>query len=716
MTNATDEQRTIALATSPTAQRPPLPSTGPRFPVPRPPRRRGVGLSLRYKLFGAILLLVVLLIGAVLVAVQLRATSVVRRSVDAAMKSTGTIYGALQEEATKKIEGAALQLADDPATKAALGTGDHQTLLDFLVSKKKEAVEADYLMALDARGVLLARTDHPAAVGVDLGSKSPLFSRPLQGNPASGVSSKGGRLDLVVSVPILEGARVAGVLVVAMELSTGFAARVKDVASAEATFLGWTDEGPVVVASTLSKEKAAGLARALAARHDLTDPSLVDGKVVGPAELALGEDPNIVIAVPLVSASGDRLGLFVATRSLELELANFRQIRDTIVAVGFGAILLSLLLSLFLAWQITRPIQALVEATEQVQDGRLDVQIPEAPNDEIGLLTESFAKMLVDLRQKAEMEAYLESMTIRANGTTLSTRPIGDATMTAIPDGTAPQSTTSAPGALFAGRYEILEVLGSGAMGMVYRARDRELEEEVAIKTIRSEALAADPNVVERFKQEIRLARKITNKHVLRTYDFGEGEGVRFITMEYMRGVTLKDLLEQKKALPLGPGLRIARQVCDGLAAAHEVGVIHRDIKPQNMLVNQKGELKLMDFGISRLAGSSTGMTQEGVVIGTPDYMSPEQAEGRPLDHRTDIYSVGVVLWELFCGRLPFQADSALAMVLKQVREEPLAPRKVNPDLPVKLDRIILRAMAKDPSRRYQSISELEEELRGVAG
>ena len=213
-------------------------------------------------------------------------------------------------------------------------------------------------------------------------------------------------------------------------------------------------------------------------------------------------------------------------------------------------------------------------------------------------------------------------------------------------------------GQTFAGRYDIQGVLGRGGMGVVYRAHDRDLDDAVAIKTLRSEALSADPSLLDRFKQEIRLARRITHPNILRTHDLGETGGLRYLSMEFVKGLTLKQLVEAGDILPTPVGLRIAKQICAGLAAAHEVGVIHRDIKPQNIIIEATGGLKIMDFGIARLK-EERGMTAEGTVVGTPDYMSPEQARGQQLDFRSDIYSTGVVLYEVFTGTHPLRGRDA---------------------------------------------------------
>jgi serine/threonine-protein kinase len=250
-------------------------------------------------------------------------------------------------------------------------------------------------------------------------------------------------------------------------------------------------------------------------------------------------------------------------------------------------------------------------------------------------------------------------------------------------------------------------------MGVVYRALDRDLDDLVAIKTLRSDAVSADPTLLDRFKQEIKLARRITHPNILRTHDLGEANGLRYLSMEYVKGITLKHLVESDEVLPTPVALRIAKQMCAGLAAAHEAGVIHRDIKPQNILIEPSGGLKIMDFGIARLT-EDRGMTATGTVIGTPDYMSPEQARGLPLDFRSDIYSTGVVLYELFTGTLPFEGDSPLAVVLKHVQEKPPSPQTRNPRIDPKVATIILRCMQKDPVERYPSINELYEALTRV--
>ena len=269
------------------------------------------------------------------------------------------------------------------------------------------------------------------------------------------------------------------------------------------------------------------------------------------------------------------------------------------------------------------------------------------------------------------------------------------------------------PGQSLGVRYDIKALLGAGGMGMVYRAVDCELQEVVAIKTLKPELIAADTTALERFKSEIRLARKISHRNVVRTHDLGEARGRYFITMEFVEGTTLKDLVRARGRLPVQVMLPIAKQLCRALEVAHEAGVIHRDIKPQNMVVEGDGTLKVMDFGIARLASRTPqqGLTEAGMVIGTPDYMSPEQLLGDELDVRADIYSAGVVMYECLTGKLPFEAPSPMVLIARVLEETPPAPHTLQSDIPVGISGLVMRAMSRDRDARPATAKAMHDAL-----
>ena len=284
---------------------------------------------------------------------------------------------------------------------------------------------------------------------------------------------------------------------------------------------------------------------------------------------------------------------------------------------------------------------------------------------------------------------------------------------------TAEYAATIDPGNLttgsrFADRYEIITVVGRGGMGTVYRAKDLELGQEVAIKTLRPEFLV-DDTILERFKSEIRLTYRITHKNVVRTHYFGEWSGAYYLTMEFVEGVTLRQLMDTRGHLGVPSTLAIGVQLAESLAVAHEQGVIHRDIKPQNLLLDAEGVLKVMDFGIARLTERTSGLTEVGLVVGTPAYMSPEQLLADQLDARSDLYSTGLVLFECLTGRLPFEAKSTVSLIGKILSQQPPTAVSLNPEVPAPLSSLISRLIARAPEDRVQSAQELAKQLSGMA-
>ncbi len=264
-------------------------------------------------------------------------------------------------------------------------------------------------------------------------------------------------------------------------------------------------------------------------------------------------------------------------------------------------------------------------------------------------------------------------------------------------------------GVLFGGRYEILGVLGQGGMGAVYKARDRELDRLIALKVIRPE-LATDPAILQRFKQELILSRNVTHKNVVRIFDLGEAEGIRFISMEYVDGEDLRTLLRRQGKFSPQEAIAVVEQVCRALDAAHAEGVIHRDLKPQNIMRDQNGRIVVMDFGLARSLGES-GMTQTGAIVGTIEYMSPEQALGSTLDQRSDIFSVGLIFFELLTGKAPYQADTAIASLMKRTREDAQSASDVDASVPKSLSAIVSRCLEREPVNRYHSAVELLQQL-----
>jgi len=267
-------------------------------------------------------------------------------------------------------------------------------------------------------------------------------------------------------------------------------------------------------------------------------------------------------------------------------------------------------------------------------------------------------------------------------------------------------------GSTFAERYQIIEELGKGGMGRVYRVLDKKLKEEIALKLIKPE-IASDKKTVERFSNELKIARKIGHKNVARMFDLNEEQGTHYITMEYVRGEDLKKLIRKMGPFSAGQAIPIAKQICEGLGEAHRLGVVHRDLKPQNVMVDEGGNARIMDFGIARSL-ESKGITGAGVMVGTPEYMSPEQVEGKEAGQSSDIYSLGVILYEMVTGRVPFEGDTPFTIGVKHKSEMPKAPKDLNAQIPEDLCSVIMRCLEKDKEKRYQSSGEVRSEMENI--
>jgi serine/threonine-protein kinase len=263
---------------------------------------------------------------------------------------------------------------------------------------------------------------------------------------------------------------------------------------------------------------------------------------------------------------------------------------------------------------------------------------------------------------------------------------------------------------VFNGRYEIVRPIARGGMADVFLARDQLLDRPVALKVLFPE-LSVDRSFVERFRREAQAAANLAHPNVVSVYDFGEEDGVSFIVMEFVDGRTLTSLLRSEGPLPADRAATVGADVAAALAFAHRNGVVHRDVKPGNVLIDTSGHVKVTDFGIARAANTEENLTQAGAVMGTATYFSPEQAQGHPVDGRSDVYSLGVVLYEMTTGQAPFAGDNPVSIAYKHVQEVPPTPRSINPAVPPAFEAIVLQAMAKDPDRRYPTAEELRADL-----
>jgi serine/threonine-protein kinase len=664
------------------------------------------------KVFLASALLVVAVLGITFGVTSLQANRTADASIQRALSNTRGAVGAYLAARTRTFAGMSAVSAQVPQFRERLLTSrDRQNVLDQ-ADEYRDLIGAAWVLVANRDGILLARTDYPEEYDIDV-SRGALVANALSGEQTSGAfiddrDPAAVKLYLAVATPLASrGAAPQGVLVAAYALDDSLAQAIKQATNSEVVFFALTNDSvpqPVVVGGTLpAGEVGAALAGAL--HVDSLGADTVGTRMTA----QVGGEHLIGLAGPIRSAGGDVFGGFLALRSREAELAAFAALRRTMLyAIALG-VLLALGSAAIVARQIAGPVRRLALATRKVQDGDYSVDIDVRSRDEIGILSQAFKGLVEDLKEKAALVEYM----MQASGAAPTQAMVSVPTAFREAGGGADQLR---PGAVFAGRYEVKEILGVGGMGVVYRAFDRELQEPVAIKTLRAEALAGGSVALERFKQEIRLARRIAHRNVVRTYDLGEVGGTYYLTMEYVEGTSLKQLISSRGKLPIPVTLTVGKQLCRALEVAHAEGVIHRDIKPQNMVVEPNGFLKVMDFGIARLANppKGKGLTEAGMSIGTPDYMSPEQLSGLELDARADLYAAGVVLFECVTGRVPFEAETTWALVAKHLEEEPPDPRSLNDDVPEGLAAVILKAMAKEPAGRYATASAMHDALAAL--
>jgi serine/threonine-protein kinase len=662
----------------------------------RPVRLGGLGA----KIFLAATLLIVAVLGVTFGLTSRQANRTADESIRRALGGVRRGVQAFLAARTATFGGMSAVSAQVPQFRERLlGSSERANVLDQ-AQEYRRLLGAAWVLVANDRGILVARTDYPAEADVDL-SRGALIGDALSGEETQGawLDDRRHALYMAVAVPLRASPTAApqGVLVAAYEIDDSLAQVIKQATTTDVVFFALDSlNRPYVVGSTVPRE-AIGPAMAAA------DTAVLQALARDTAGTELAADVEgehlIGLASPIRSAGGDVFGGFVAFRSHDRELGAFRALRRTMaLSIALG-LLLALASAYVLARQIAGPVRRLALAARRVQDGDYGVEIEVRSADEIGMLSRAFQSLVEDWKEKAALVEYMMS----ASGAAATRRVAASGDMLR-------------PGTVFANRYEVQEILGVGGMGVVYRAFDRELQEPVAIKTMRPEVLAGNSVALERFKQEIRLARKIAHRHVVRTYDLGEAQGMYYLTMEYVEGTSLKQLIATRGKLPIPVTLTIGKQLCRALEVAHEQGIIHRDIKPQNIVVDPAGFLKVMDFGIARPASPppGKGLTEAGTSIGTPDYMSPEQLSGLALDARSDLYAAGVVLYECLTGRMPFEAEHVYAMIAKHIEEPAPDPRAFNPEVPEALARVVLKAMAADPADRYQSAGEMHDALAAI--
>jgi HAMP domain-containing protein len=685
----------------------------------RIPRSRPSGLGLGAQVFLLAAALLVATLGLTVAVAAWRANQVAERTIRHDLARVPDVITGY----TSTRSGAALDqvrsLAQEPGTMAIFAESvDLSTRLSFAIEDAPNMVsEGSTFFLFDRYSRVLARSDRPdgSGVGQPFAAVGWVASVLDTWQATTSFIRERDTLALVAAAPVItgegDGARLEGVLAVTFPFGVEALAHVQTLTRGELAVvldMARRDEPPSPgIGGTTVGFDGQALLTALIDLPQADDIVLSARTTTGPVSVTVGGEALEVVAVPVQNFDGDVLASILVARSRAEEMASFFAIRRGLIIAGALVLLVSLPASFLLGRRIARPLRALAAGAEAIRDGRLDVELPESGGGEVGVLGRAFAAMVEELKEKESLEQLLIDLRARSadtGGTTVGVPPVAPG----IDEQRLPR-----PGEVFGGRYKIRNEIGRGGMGVVYRATDLELEEDVALKVLKPGAFAAATDGVVKLKQEIRLARRISHANVIRVHDLVEAGGLRCLSMEYIPGTTLLEVLKQHGKLGLAPGLQVAKQLCRGLAAVHSEGIVHRDLKPQNIMVLPNGVVKLMDFGISR-GQRGEDEDSEKTVEGTPAYMSPEQCRGEEPSHLSDLYSLGVVLWEMFAGSMPFTGTTVSAVIKHQLHTVAPPLRTVRPDAPEDLERVVMSCLAKQSDRRPQSANAVYLSLREV--
>ena len=626
----------------------------------------------------------------------------------------------------RSLAGGARVFVQGPSFRSLVGARRHDDILDQAIEASGQ-LAADWVFITDEQGTLLAKSDEPSVTGVAMGV-IPLVEGALEGRTTFGFGiSRDTLLFQTVAVPIVvPSAAPVGVLVATKLVDRQTALDVRAATGADIVFYALDTHGKAHVAATsLDSVRYAAATLPEASPSDAAASDSPANSAVGPraARTAIiGHTPYALQGAALTTSGGEVIGGFIVGHPESETSAQLASIRRSLLVAGA----LGLILALGAAWssarRVTRPTRALATAAQHALEGEYDEAAriaaetsASAPSAEVAALGGALTAFLQELREKRALGALVdrspndaltnESETeladdrarvgrVRASGTRTRT-PLA-AQISARPGTLSLPSGALAPGIMVAERYEIQDVVGVGGTGIVYRAKDRTLDEVLALKMLRPELLTDDPRLREELKQELRLTRRVSHRNIVRTHDFGISRGLPYLTMEFVEGTSLAAVLARRGTLPTSIVLALAKQLMRALDAAHEQGVMHGDVKPANLLLANDGLLKVTDFGVASLvrrpASSVAGKGPAddagpprlaGAVVGTPEYMAPELLLGGVPDVRTDLYAAGMVLHECLTGATPFQGDTPrgfLAQKFDTPRETLIPPRGFGPE------------------------------------
>lgn len=693
-----------------------------------------ISFSIRNKIFFLVLIAFSVMIVAISWQIGEQAKRVSTQTVSKSLAQSSVILNTKIISRFETIRDVAIGLARDGRVLPLVYESESATLQDLSLEFQR-ALGFNILFFIDASGTILARSDRPEAIGANLAGKGELFDKALTGETSTGIFVSQGKLMQMVVVPVFDNVAqdiIRGTIALAYELSQELAQEINALTASEVGFFVFTRNNQREingVSSTYNTNLVLGnaLAQRLTADNNLWQNIATAGVNFKETQLIIGEEEYLAVTQILGNSTDQPLGFVMVLRSRSELMQPFVAIQRRVLIVGGICLLLASVLAWLFALRLSRPIVELVTVTNSIREGQFDAARRKSiGNDEVGLLYDAVFTMGKSLQEKTELEDYLALVSDElAVNEKINLDAEADGEVTEVseqaPVVTAKKSKPPLQNIIVDERYKIIEKLGAGAMGTVFLALDIELDEKVAIKMMPKSLI--DQHTGINYKEEIRLARQITHRNILRIFDFGAWKNYYYITMEFISGYDLSDLLRIKGAFESNVGVVMAKQICSAMNAAHEQGIIHRDLKPTNMIINRQGVLKIMDFGLAMKVGKqdsgepSKGNTADTktMVAGTPRYMAPEQFTDGELDQRTDIYAIGIILYAIFNGKPPFNNKGYEALAKQHFNSPVPEMEGKGAQLSGGLRAIIHKCLAKQPEKRYQTVREILDDLAILA-
>jgi len=662
-------------------------------------------MNLGTRLFLLFALVIVLAVGSAIGVTHWLSRNALDDAVENSLGASEAVQQFFQEQELRELELISELVASDRAfvayvTQAMMGEDDIdiRSITDLLAERRTE-LEFEFAALLDPSGLALAETGGVVRTGRNL-AQLPLVARVIDDLVVdSGLWIEADAAMMIAAVPLVSGRTVQAFLLTGKVISPALARNIAQVSRTEVAYLHRDGTSLRPIVSTLDAGRMQTFSRALAARQDVAE-QLAAGSGLNRVELSLDGQPWIVRINPI----GDMgRGALVSAVPREQIVGSFTAISNVLLIAGGAAIVFALIFSIVAARRFLRPIERLTSIATNATRGEFPREIQVQGSGEIASLETAFNSVVADLREQRAVEQFLAELWQRVENMDVA----DSRAVTELAD-TGPDDASIQPvGTRLGDRYEVLQCLGHGGMGVVYQVRDLELDEVVALKMLR---VTSGFDGVGAMKNEIRLARRITHPNVVRTFDFAQIDDHPVITMEYVRGVTLNQAISAFGCIEYFAAMRLVRQICAGLAAAHRVGVLHRDIKPANVIINYNA--KVMDFGIAQPSVMRRDAARsKDSFAGTPDYIAPEQIRGDSVDARADVYALGVMMFEVFTGHLPFSGESSREVLRVRLKQDPRQPAEFWPEIPERLNDLIMNCLARDPGQRIQTVDEVLEEL-----